>query len=164
MADDRESIWSVSESERRWYSALFPVVLLISVLYYAIYVIPWHEGTVKGVGILMLSFGALGVSSAILSMVLVAGGRTMVISVEWLYDKVKERRAEREAARQAAEAARQAEMEAAKERRAEREAARQAEMKAAIEDAKQEWIEEGRRLEREEQRKREERMNGTKDE
>ena len=150
MADGRESIWSVSESERRWYSALFPIVLLISVLYYAIYVILWHEGTVKGVGILMLSFGALGVSSAILSMVLVAGGRTMVISVEWLYDKVKERRAEREAARQAAEAARQAEMEAA--------------IDAALEVAREEWIEEGRRLEREEQRKREERMNEKKDE
>ena len=140
MASGRESIWSVSESERRWYSALFPFVLLISVLYYAIYIIPWHEGTSKGVGILMLSFGALGVSSAILSMVLVAGGKTMVISVEWLHDKVKERRA----AREAEEAARQAEMEAA--------------VEVAREEGRQQGIEEGRRLEREE------RMNGAKDE
>ena len=148
MANGRESIWSVSESERRWYSALFPVVLLVSVLYYAIYIIPWHEGTSKGVGILMLSFGALGVSSAILSMVLVAGGKTMVISVEWLHDKVKERRAAREAAREAEEAARQAEIEAAVEvARAE-----------GRQEGRQEGIEEGRRLEREE------RMNGAKDE
>ena len=73
MAESRGSIWSVSESERHWYSALFPFVLLISVLFYALYVVPWHEGTLKGVGILMISFGALGVSSAISSMVLVAG-------------------------------------------------------------------------------------------
>ena len=148
MASGRESIWSVSESERRWYSALFPFVLLISVLYYAIYIIPWHEGTSKGVGILMLSFGALGVSSAILSMVLVAGGKTMVISVEWLHDKVKERRA----AREAEEAARQAEMEAAVK------TAVEAAVEVAREEGRQQGIEEGRRLEREE------RMNGTQDE
>ena len=152
MASGRESIWSVSESERRWYSALFPFVLLISVLYYAIYIIPWHEGTSKGVGILMLSFGALGVSSAILSMVLVAGGKTMVISVEWLHDKVKERRAAREAAREAEEAARQAEMEAAVK------TAVEAAVEVAREEGRQQGIEEGRRLEREE------RMNGAKDE
>lgn len=141
MANGRESIWSVSESERRWYSVLFPFVLLISVLYYALYVIPWHEGTSKGIGILMLSFGALGVSSAILSMVLVAGGRTMVISVEWLYDKVKESRA-----------ARQAEIEAAVE------VARAEGRQEGLQEGRQEGIEEGRRLEREE------RMNGAKDE
>ena len=152
MASGRESIWSVSESERRWYSALFPFVLLISVLYYAIYIIPWHEGTSKGVGILMLSFGALGVSSAILSMVLVAGGKTMVISVEWLHDKVKERRAARETAREAEEAARQAEMEAAVK------TAVEAAVEVAREEGRQQGIEEGRRLEREE------RMNGAKDE
>ena len=133
MAESRESIWSVSESERRWYSALFFITLTISVLFYALYVIPWHEGTLKGVGILLLSFGALGVSSAILSMTLVAGGSFMVISFDWLHDKVKERRA-----------AREAEME-------ERRATRESEMKAM----REQWIEEGRRMEREEQRKRE---------
>ena len=160
MASGRESIWSVSESERRWYSALFPFVLLISVLYYAIYIIPWHEGTSKGVGILMLSFGALGVSSAILSMVLVAGGKTMVISVEWLHDKVKERRAAREAARQAEEAAREAEMKAAVEAAVKTavEAAVEVAREEALQEGRQQGIEEGRRLEREE------RMNGAKDE
>ena len=132
MADGRESIWSVTEEERRWYFALFPAVLICSVSYYAYFVIDWAQGGHQGVGILMLAFGALGVSSAIFSMVLVAGGRFMVISLGWLEDKLEAQRA-----------ARKAEMEAERKK----------------------WIAEGRRLEREEQqRKREERMNGTKDE
>ena len=92
MADGRESIWSVTEEERRWYFALFPAVLICSVSYYAGFVIDWTQGVHQSVGILMLAFGALGVSSAIFSMVLVAGGSFMVISMGWLRDKVNAQR------------------------------------------------------------------------
>ena len=38
---------------------------------------------------MLVSFGALGVSSAILSMTLVAGGSLVVASFQWLQDKVQ---------------------------------------------------------------------------
>ena len=41
---------------------------------------------------MLLDFGALGVSSGILSMTLVAGGSLVVVSYQWLHDKVKDRR------------------------------------------------------------------------
>ena len=135
MADGRESIWSVTEEERRWYFALFPAVLICSVAYYANFVIDWTQGVHQSVGILMLAFGALGVSSAILSMVLVAGGSFMVISMGWLQDKLEAQRA-----------------------------ARKAEREAEREKWVAEGIAEGRRLEREEQQRRREEQNGTKDE
>ena len=135
----RESIWSVTEGERRWYFALFPTVLICSVSYYANFVIDWTQSVHQGVGILMLAFGALGVSSAIFTMVLVAGGSFMVISMGWLRDKVDEQRAARKAVREA-------------------------ERQKWIAEGVEKGIAEGRRLEREEQRKREERMNGVKDE
>ena len=139
MADGRESIWSVTEGERRWYFALFPTVLICSFSYYAGFVIDWTQGVHQSVGILMLAFGALGVSSAIFSMVLVAGGSFMVISMGWLQDKLEAQRAAR---------------------KAEREAEREKWIAEGIETG----IAEGRRLEREEQRKREEQRNGKKDE
>ena len=127
MADGRESIWSVTEEERRWYFALFPAVLICSVAYYANFVIDWTQGVHQSVGILMLAFGALGVSSAIFSMVLVAGGSFMVISMGWLRDKVN----------------------------AQRESVRQKWVHEGMEKGIKKGIAEGRRLEREEQRKRE---------
>ena len=89
LSEARDSIWSVSASERRWYSRLFPVFLLGGVLYYSLGVVPWNEGLHVGVGKMLLNFGALGVSSGILSMTLVAGGSLVVVSYQWLHDKVK---------------------------------------------------------------------------
>ena len=69
-SESRDSIWSVSAAERRWYSRLFPIFLLggvlyyfllSGVLYYGLCFVPWDdEGLHAGVGKMLLNFGASG--------------------------------------------------------------------------------------------------------
>ncbi len=79
----RESIWSISSENLRLYSVLFPLFWIAGTTYYAIYMIPWPAGWIVVTGHLMMNIGIIGVSSAVLSMMVIAGKEAIMTLFDW---------------------------------------------------------------------------------
>ena len=112
---NRISIWSVSEGDLRLYSIVFPALWAIITAFHIFFGIDWQkEGWIGGIDKFLLETGILGVSAAVLGMILLVLRRIVMVLFDW--PSKRER-----AVRRAFEAGRQAERE-------EREARRQAEI------------------------------------
>ncbi len=79
----RESIWSISSENLRLYSVLFPLFWIAGTTYYAIYMITWPAGWIVVTGHLMMNIGIIGVSSAVLSMMVIAGKEAIMTLFDW---------------------------------------------------------------------------------
>ena len=90
---ERESIWSVSQDDLRLYSILFPSFWLAGVIYYAIFISEWDAGWATVIGQLVIGIGAVGVSAAVLSMMVLAGRRLTMVLFDWT-TKAEKRREE----------------------------------------------------------------------
>lgn len=87
----RESIWSISKDDLKIYSILFPCIWLVETIFYTWKIVPWDKGWVEVIGELILNVGILGVSSAVLSMMVLAGWRFGMVLFDWP-SKVKRER------------------------------------------------------------------------
>ena len=101
MCQVRESIWSISAENLRLYSVLFPVLWIAGTTYYATYMVSWQMGWIAAVGQLMMNIGIIGVSSAVFSMIIIAGKEAVMVLFDWRRQleerKIRRVRAEMEA-------------------------------------------------------------------
>ena len=103
---NRISIWSVSEGDLRLYSIVFPALWAIITAFHIFFGIDWQkEGWIGGIDKFLLETGILGVSAAVLGMILLVLRRIVMVLFDW--PSKRER-----AVRRAFEAGRQAEREA----------------------------------------------------
>ena len=80
--EERESIWSVSRENLGLYSILFPIIWLVGMVYVIIFVeTPWrgHESVLA----LLAYSGTLGIASAVLSLMVLAGKESTMVLFDW---------------------------------------------------------------------------------
>ena len=82
MDGERESIWSVRKDDLAWYSILFPSFWVIGVVYHGAFVVKWHLKA-YAVSSFLMDSGAIGISSAVLAMMVVAGKRVVMALFDW---------------------------------------------------------------------------------
>ena len=79
----RESIWSVSRTNLNLYSVLFPVLWLAGTVYMVVFVLePWRNPT-QILPSLFVYMGTIGISSAVLSLMIVAGKDFVMVLFDW---------------------------------------------------------------------------------
>ena len=82
---DRVAIWSVLEEDQRWYSWLFPGLWLAGSLYHA-YIRFWIEPETHillTVGEFTKDLGIVGLSAAVIALMIIAGRRFTVALFDW---------------------------------------------------------------------------------
>ena len=80
--ENRESIWSVSRNNLALYSILFPVIWLAGMVYVVGFVaVPWRgqENLIS----LLAHAGTMGISSAVLSLMILAGKDLVMVLFDW---------------------------------------------------------------------------------
>ena len=97
--EDRESIWSIRKDDLSWYSVLFPVLWLVGIVN-QLFLIPWGDGWTSVISLLIAEVGKVGLSAAVLSLIILAGRRAAMPLFDWTYDKVARARAAQEKGRQ----------------------------------------------------------------
>ena len=111
---NRVSIWSVSEEDLRLYSVIFPFLWLIFTAYHAFFGIDWQtDGWIGGIDKFLLDTGILGVSAAVIGMILLVARRVVMVLFDWPSKRERAVRRAYEAGKQAA----REEQEAQRERR-----------------------------------------------
>ena len=81
---NRVPIWSVLDEDQRWYAWLFPSLWLLGTIYHAILRISVHEGSVAlRFGDFTKDVGIVGLSAAILALMVIAGRRTAMALFDW---------------------------------------------------------------------------------
>ena len=79
----RESIWSVSRANLNLYSTLFPVFWLAGTVYMVVFVLkPWNDPA-QALPTLLMYIGSVGISSAVLSLMIVAGKDFVMVLFDW---------------------------------------------------------------------------------
>ncbi len=79
----RESIWSVSRANLNLYSTLFPVFWLAGTAYMVVFVLkPWNDPA-QALPTLLMYIGSMGISSAVLSLMIVAGKDFVMVLFDW---------------------------------------------------------------------------------
>ena len=96
----RESIWSVSRANLNLYSVLFPVFWLAGTVYMVVFVLkPWNDPA-QALPTLLLYIGSVGISSAVMSLMIVAGKDFVMVLFDWANKaRAKARREGREEGR-----------------------------------------------------------------
>ena len=98
---ERESIWSVRKDDLAWYSVLFPVLWLVGTVYYTLSIIIRHEHLADAIDMLIVRIGVTGLSSAVLSLMILAGKRGLVMPLfNWYADREAKRKQRSEQDRQ----------------------------------------------------------------
>ena len=99
--EERESIWSVRKDDLAWYSVLFPVLWLIGTVYYTVTIFLRHENFADAIDMLIVRIGVTGLSSAVLSLMIIAGKRGLVMPLfNWYADREAKRKQRSEQDRQ----------------------------------------------------------------
>ena len=99
--EERESIWSVRKEDLAWYSVLFPVLWLIGTVYYTVTIFLRHENFADAIDMLIVRIGVTGLSSAVLSLMIIAGKRGLVMPLfNWYADREAKRKQRSEQDRQ----------------------------------------------------------------
>ncbi len=107
---ERESIWSVRKDDLAWYSVLFPLLWLLGTVYYFLSIILRHEELSDAIDMLIVKIGVVGLSSAVLSLMILAGKRGLVVPLfNWYADREAKRKQRSEQDRQQGRAEGQAE-------------------------------------------------------
>ena len=91
--EERESIWSVSRNNLALYSILFPALWLAGMVYVVGFVAaPWRgqESLIS----LLAHAGTMGISSAVLSLMILAGKDLVMVLFDWA-NKARQRAQER---------------------------------------------------------------------
>ena len=81
--NQRESIWSIDEKDLALYSRLFPVYWVIGILFYILFIAELDTGWDNIVWQIVLNIGLVGVSSAVLAMMCIAGKRSIMPLFDW---------------------------------------------------------------------------------
>ena len=97
----RESIWSVSRPNLNLYSTLFPAFWLAGTIYLVVFVLkPWNDPA-QALPTLLMYIGSMGISSAVLSLMIVAGKDFVMVLFDWANKaRAKARREGREEGRE----------------------------------------------------------------
>ncbi len=78
----RHPIWSVSEDDQEWFAVLFPVLWLSGTVYYALLMVSWEDVPVA-IGKMIVSIGGIGLSAAVLSLMVIAGKGLVMVLFDW---------------------------------------------------------------------------------
>ncbi len=79
----RESIWSIDEEDLALYSRLFPIYWVIGILFYILFIAELDKSWEHILWQIMLNVGLVGVSSAVLAMMCIAGKRSVMPLFDW---------------------------------------------------------------------------------
>ena len=93
---DRASIWSVRRDDLTLYSILFPVLWVAGMVAHATLVIEWEDGIVPGLVASMPAVGIVGISAAVLSLMVIAARRFILVLFDWTTKAERRIRKERE--------------------------------------------------------------------
>ena len=86
MQPNRVAIWSVLEDDQRWYAWLFPGLWLLGTLYHAYLrfrVNPESDSLVVTIGEFTKDMGIVGLSAAIVALMIIATRRLMMALFDW---------------------------------------------------------------------------------
>ncbi len=86
--EERESIWSIHKDDLRWYSILFPVWWLVGTVCYSLAVISQQMTLAETIIALIVGIGVVGLSAAVLSLMILAGKGEFVMP---LFNRYREK-------------------------------------------------------------------------